>query len=79
MDTEFIGLKEFRENMSKFVKKGKKYIILRRNVPIFEVKVIDPKSIYKEEFLKSLEEAQEEVKRGEVYSQEEVMKEFGLI
>jgi hypothetical protein len=80
MNTQFVGLKEFRENMSKYSNKNTKYIILKRNVPLFEVKVLDPKQdIYKEDFLKGLQEGLDDIKNGRVYTQEEVMKEFGLI
>ena len=82
MTTQFVGLKEFRQNLSSYAKKAKakkiRYIVLKKNVPLLEVKVLDEKEFVLEKLAADIAEAREQVKRGEVYTQEEIMKEFGL-
>lgn len=48
-------------------------------LPILEVTPIDKKTATLEKLAAEIAEAREQVKRGEVYTQEEIMKEFGLI
>lgn len=83
MTTQFVGLKEFRQNLSGYTKKAKaqkiRYIVLRKNVPVLEVKALDGKEFALEKLAADIAEAREQVKRGEVYTQEEIMKEFGLL
>jgi len=75
----FIGVKEFRKNISKYVKQAQKsdsrFVVTSRNEPLFEITPIAD-SIYKEEFLKGLEKALDDVKKGRVYTHEEILKEF---
>ncbi len=43
---KFVGLKELRENMEKYVKqikKGESLIVLRRSVPLFKISPIENK------------------------------------
>ncbi|MDP4008329.1 MAG: hypothetical protein Q8P68_04010 [Candidatus Peregrinibacteria bacterium] len=83
MTTKFIGMKEFRDNLAGTIKKARKgnitYIVLKKNVPVCEIKPIDEKEFAMQRFAKELDEAMAQVKQGKVYSQEEVMKEFGLL
>lgn len=82
MLTKFIGMKEFRQNMAAYTKntkKGVRYVILKKNVPVLDVRPIDEKEFAMEKLSAELEEAREDVKAGRVYSQEEIMKEFGLL
>ncbi|MBI5413985.1 type II toxin-antitoxin system Phd/YefM family antitoxin [Candidatus Peregrinibacteria bacterium] len=83
MVTKLIGMKDFRQNMASYVKASRKggirYIILKKNVPVLEVKPIDEKEFAMEKLYQEILAAEEEVKRGEVYSLEEVMKEFGML
>ncbi len=82
MTTRFVGVKELRQNMAKITKeaeeKKQRLIVLRKNKPIFELRPLSGKSIYKESFIKDMGEAQEQVRRGEVYDFDEVCKELGL-
>ena len=46
MVTKFIGMREFRDNMAKYTKKTKKgvrYIVLKKNVPVLDIRPIDEK------------------------------------
>lgn len=82
MLTKFIGMKEFRQNMATYTKntkKGVRYVILRKNVPVLDVRPIDEKQFAFEKLSAELEEAEKDIREGRVYSQEEVMKEFGLL
>jgi len=83
MTTRIIGIKKFRENITKIWKEAKKkkirYIVMYHSEPILEVNPIDEDDLIVERFAAEIAEAREQVKRGEVYTQEEVMKEFGLL
>lgn len=83
MITKLIGIKEFRKNLAAYTKKAKKgewrIIVLKKNVPVFEVKPVSEKQIAFEKLAEEIKEAREQVKRGELIPQEEIMKEFGLL
>lgn len=83
MATKFIGMKEFRDNLSSTIKKAKKmnitYVVLKKNVPVCEVKPLDEKEFAMNKLAREIDEAMEQVRQGKVYSQEEIMKEFGLL
>jgi len=83
MTTKIIGVKKFRENITKIWKDAKKnkirYIVMYHSEPILEVNPIDEDELVFEQFAADIAEAREQVKKGEVYTQEEVMKEFGLL
>lgn len=82
MITKFIGMKDFRQNLSAYAKKAQKddirFIVLRKNVPVFEVIPIDEKDFALEKIKKELDEAEGEYENGNYYKHEEVMKMFGL-
>jgi len=82
MITKFIGMKEFRQNLATYTKNSRlkniRYIILKKNVPVLEVKPVDEKIIAKEKLKQELIAAYESYKRGEYYTSEEVAKELGL-
>lgn len=83
MTTQFLGLKEFRQNLSTYTKKAKikniRFIILKKNVPVLEVKPLDEKQFTLEKLAMEIAEARKQVKQGKVYTQEQIMKEFGLL
>jgi PHD/YefM family antitoxin component YafN of YafNO toxin-antitoxin module len=83
MGTQFVGMKDFRQNMAQYTKDAKKknirLIVLRKNVPVFEVNPIDEKEYVYLKLKDELAESEEQIKKGESYSQEEIMKEFGLL
>ena len=75
-------MREFRDNLAKYSnpkKAGVRYVVLRKNVPVLEVKPIDEKQFALEKLSAELEEAEKHVNEGKVYTQEEIMKEFGLL
>lgn len=81
MTTKFIGMREFRDHLAKYTKKAKKgvrYVVLRKNVPVLEVKPIDEKQFAMERLSAEIEEAEQNIREGKFYTQEEILKEFGL-
>lgn len=83
MTTKFIGMKDFRQNMSQYTaqanKQQIKFIVLKKNVPVLEINPINEKEYAFIRLSKELEESEKQIKYGKSYSQEEVMKEFGLL
>jgi CRISPR/Cas system-associated endonuclease Cas3-HD len=77
-----IGIKKFRQNMTSLWKDAKKknirYIVMHHAEPILEVKPIKEEDLWSEKLVKEIAEAREQVKRGEVYTQEEIMEKFGI-
>lgn len=82
MTTKFIGLKDFRQNLSTYTKEAKlknvRYIILKKNIPVLEVKPLDEKEITLEKLAAEVTGARKQLKKGKSYTQQEILKEFGL-
>lgn len=81
MTIKFIGMREFRNHLAKYTKKAKKgvrYVVLRKNVPVLEVKPIDEKQFAMERLSAEIEEAERDYREGRFYSHEEVVKMLGL-
>jgi len=79
MPTKIIGIKEFRANISDFAKKARKkearYIIMNRTTPLFEIKPFSENDSL-EKIFSEIILAKEDVKKGRVYSQDEILKKF---
>lgn len=82
MITKFIGIREFRQNLTSLYKKARKnnwsFIVLNRNTPVFRVEPLSKKDAVLEKLKKDIEEAREDVRQGRVYPAEEVYKRLGL-
>ncbi len=87
MTTRIIGIREFRQNMSKLsrdARKNKKpvcFIVMNHSVPVFEVKpIVDEDGLENrlimEKYCKELEESLAQAERGDVVSLDEVMQEI---
>lgn len=78
MITRFIGVKEFRQHMTKLAdqlkKKKERFIIFRKNEPLFELRPLSKEDVKREKFLQGIREAEEDIKTGRVYSIEEAKK-----
>lgn len=76
MTTQTIGIKEFRQNMTKLYRRGQKhkicYIVMNHQVPVMRIEPIDEDRLILEKYRSEIEEALEQVKRGETYTAEEV-------
>lgn len=83
MTTQFIGLKDFRQNLATYTKKARakqiRYVILKKNIPVLAVTPLDDKDATLEKLMADIATARQQVKRGQVHTQEEIMKEFGLL
>lgn len=83
MTTKFIGIKEFRQNIASYAKTAKtenmRFIILRKNVPVLEVKSLDEKEFTLEQLAGDIAQARDDAKKGNVYTQKQIMAEFGLL
>lgn len=79
MTTKTIGIKEFRANVSAFAKKAQKgdfrYIVMNRNKPLFELKPFK-KNASIDSLLKDILEAQKDIEDGNLYSENDILKEF---
>lgn len=82
MVTKLIGVKEFRQNMAKYSAKAKRYgwryVVLSRNVPIFEVKPLSDKDVVLERLATDVAEARQEARDGKGVPLEEALKSIGL-
>ncbi len=82
MTTKFVGLKEFRQNLASLTEEvsgGKvRLIVLKKNKPVLKIDPINLKEFTLEALKKDIAEAREQVKRGEVYTAEEVRRRLGL-
>ena len=71
-----------RQNMAKITKdaqkKNERIIVLRKNKPIFELKPLSEKDFFIESFAREIDLAKKQAKKGEVYSQKDILKELGL-
>lgn len=83
MTTKFVGMKDFRQNMSRYTAQANsekiKFIVLKKNVPVLEINPIDEKDYAYTKLSKELQESEQQIKEGKIYTQEEVMTEFGLL
>lgn len=86
MTTKMIGIKEFRQNLTKLARAGKtkktRFIVMVHNLPVFKVEPMNEDDLIDElildKYSAEIEEALQQVKRGEVYTTEEVRKHLGL-
>lgn len=76
---KFVGIKEFRAHIAEYVKKAQtsdaRYIVMNHNVPLFEIKAFADDSSIEKLFLEVMK-AKEDVRKGNVYTEEEIMAEF---
>ncbi|MFH1047543.1 MAG: hypothetical protein V1738_04530 [Patescibacteria group bacterium] len=82
MNVQFVGMKEFRQNMATIAdrahKKKQHIIIMRKNKPVFELRPIEPTTEGYAEFLLSLQAARGEIANGKAYSSKKVEDMLGL-
>jgi PHD/YefM family antitoxin component YafN of YafNO toxin-antitoxin module len=81
MTTKFIGIKDFRQNMAEYARlaraKTARYVVMNRNVPMFEVTPFDEDENLDYLFDKVMA-AKAEADAGLVVSQDEVLAKLGL-
>jgi len=83
MTTKLIGVKDFRQNLAAYAEEIQKsqmrFIIIKKNVPILEIKSIDEKEFALEKLKKDIKQSRIQAKKGKVYTQEKIMREFGIL
>lgn len=83
MTTKLIGFKDFRQNLSLYTADAKikniRFIILKKNIPVLEVKTLDEKEFALETISAEIAEARKQAKQNKTYKQEDIMKEFGIL
>lgn len=76
MNTKFVGIKEFRKNISSYAQKAQsqkeRFIVMNRNTPLFEIKSFSDGTDLTALF-GDIKMAQNDIKRGDVYSHAEVL------
>lgn len=81
MNTKFIGVKDFRQNISDYAKRAQKsdtrYIVMNRNKPLFEIKAF-AEDEYLDSFISDVLKAEADVAAGRVISHNELIKKLGL-
>jgi PHD/YefM family antitoxin component YafN of YafNO toxin-antitoxin module len=79
MNTQFIGIKDFRQKIAEYAKKAStnktRYIVMSHKKPLFELKPFDEEETL-DSFVAEIMEAKEDIAAGRVYSQEEVLAMF---
>ncbi len=82
MTTKFIGIKEFRQNISRLAKSSKKnnqrLVILNRNTPVFEVNPLNGTDLTLESLAWGVQQGLADAKAGRVYTQAQVESMLGL-
>ena len=82
MTTKLIGVKELRQNLatvSLAVERGKaRYVVLRKNKPIFELRSINKKDLARDQFILDIRKGLEDIRAGRVYSARQARKILGI-
>ena len=82
MVTRFVGTKQLRQDMAKITKEARKnnerIIVMRKNQPIFELRPLSADESFIESFRQDIEMARKQAKKGEVHSQDDILRELGL-
>lgn len=79
MNTKFIGIKEFRQNIADYAKQARtaktRFVVVNRTTPLFELKPYDEGATLDSLFTE-LVAAEKSVAKGHYYTHEEVLKEL---
>ncbi len=82
MTTKFIGVREFRQNISALYEKANKnnwrFIVLNRNQPIFKVEPLNSKNATLEKIMADIKEAREDIKKGRLYTAKQIRHDLNL-
>jgi hypothetical protein len=82
MVTQFIGIKEFRQNLSRLAKESRRkktsFIVMHHAVPVLRVTPVSEREAALERLAQDVALAREQWKRGEYYTTAEVEKMLGL-
>ncbi len=80
MDTKFIGMRDFRANISDYVLRAQKrkvrFVVVSRNKPLFEVTPFDEDETL-DSLFRDILAARNDVKEGRVYTHDEILAALG--
>lgn len=79
MNTKFIGIKDFRQNIAEYAKKARsantRFVIMNRTKPLFEIKpFVEDTSL--DSLFDEVVRAEKDIAKGNFYTHEEVLKEL---
>jgi PHD/YefM family antitoxin component YafN of YafNO toxin-antitoxin module len=81
MVTKFIGVKDFRQNMSTYAKKAQtnkvRLVVMNRNKPLFEITPFSLGDTYDSLYAR-VEKARSEVSKGKFHTSTDIAKSLGL-
>ena len=79
MNTTFVGIKDFRQDISGYAKKARnakmRFVIMNRNKPLFEVTPFAEDETM-DSLFNAVLAAKEDVRKGRVYTQDQILAEF---
>ncbi len=79
MTTKVIGIKDFRQNLTKLARqKNTRFIVMHHSVPLFKTEPIDEDELIVEKYADQIERGLQEMRKGKLYTSEEVYKKLGL-
>ncbi len=79
MTTRVIGIKEFRQNLTKLARqKNVRFIVMHHSEPVLRVEPIDEDTLILEKFGDQLERGLKDAKEGNYISEEALRKELKL-
>ncbi len=79
MTTRVIGIKEFRQNLTKFARqKNTRFIVMHHSVPMLKVEPIDEDELILEKYADQIEQGLKEMREGKLIPAAQVYKKLGL-
>ncbi len=82
MNTKFIGIKDFRQNIALYAKEARakksRLVVMSRNTTLFAIEPFDEGESY-ESLYNKINTAKADVVAGRVYTEKEILKEFDVL
>lgn len=79
MTTRVIGIKEFRQNLTKLARqKSTRFIVMHHSVPVLKVEPIDEDELILEKYTDQIEQGLKEMREGKLFTSEEVRQHLNL-
>ncbi|MFH0770012.1 MAG: hypothetical protein V1926_01400 [Candidatus Peregrinibacteria bacterium] len=79
MTTRAIGIKEFRQNLTKLAReKNVRFIVMHHSVPVLKVEPIDEDELILEKFADQIDRGLREAEEGKTISEKELRKRLKL-
>lgn len=80
MTTKIIGIREFRQNITKLWKEACdqkiRYIVLYHSKPILEVNPLGQEDVILENLIEDVSEARTQIKKGKTHTHDQMLKEL---